>query len=76
MPAGGTPDLASAQQALDNMAKTGRDESNLRVRWMNRSLPGDRHRQALFEQGVTPQMQQAKLCWMVIASRLITSRHS
>ena len=61
--AGGTPDLASAQQALDNMGK--------KLAEMKAISPGPMDPQvssrvigawqALLEQGVTPQMQQAKL---------------
>ncbi|RSB33550.1 methyl-accepting chemotaxis protein [Enterobacter cloacae] len=61
--AGGTPDLASAQQALDNMGK--------KLAEMKAISPGPMDEQvssrvistwqALLEQGVTPQMQQAKL---------------
>ena len=61
--AGGTPDLSSAQQALDNMGK--------KLAEMKAISPGPMDPQvssrvigawqALLEQGVTPQMQQAKL---------------
>ena len=60
--AGGTPDLSSAQQALDNMGK--------KLAEMKAISPGPMDEeiasrvigswQALLEQGVTPQMQQAK----------------
>ncbi|VFS32010.1 methyl-accepting chemotaxis sensory transducer [Enterobacter cancerogenus] len=60
--AGGTPDLASAKQALDNMAK--------KLEQMKAISPGPMDEQisaqvigtwqALLDQGVTPQMQQAQ----------------
>ena len=60
--AGGTPDLASAQQALDNMGK--------KLAEMKAMSPGPMDEaiasrvidswQALLDQGVTPQMAQAK----------------
>ena len=60
--AGGTPDLAPAQQALDNMGKKLAEMKAISPGPMDEQVSAQviGSWQALLEQGVTPQMQQAK----------------
>ena len=60
--AGGTPDLASAQQALDNMSKKLAEMKAISPGPMDEQVSAQviSSWQALLDQGVTPQMQQAK----------------
>ena len=77
--AGGTPDLASAQQALDNMGK--------KLAEMKAISPGPMDEQVSSRVIGTGRRCSSRALrhkcsrrswarWMVIASRLITSRHS
>ena len=61
--AGGTPDLASAQQALDNMSKKLAEMKAISPGPMDEQVSAQviSSWQALLDRGVTPQMQQAKL---------------
>ncbi|MBT1728989.1 methyl-accepting chemotaxis protein [Enterobacter quasimori] len=60
--AGGTPDLASAQQALDNMSKKLAEMKAISPGPMDEQVSAQviSSWQALLDRGVTPQMQQAK----------------
>mgnify|MGYP002617884516 CR=1 FL=1 len=60
--AGGTPDLSSAQQALDNMSKKLAEMKAISPGPMDEQVSAQviSSWQALLDQGVTPQMQQAK----------------
>jgi methyl-accepting chemotaxis protein len=60
--AGGTPDLASAQQALDNMSKKLAEMKAISPGPMDEQVSAQviSTWQALLDRGVTPQMQQAK----------------
>ncbi|EHN8863681.1 Tar ligand binding domain-containing protein [Enterobacter hormaechei] len=61
--AGGTPDLAPAQQALDNMSKKLAEMKAISPGPMDEKVSAQviSTWQALLDQGVTPQMAQAKL---------------
>ena len=76
--AGGTPDLSSAQQALDNMGKKLAEMKAMSPGPMDEAIASRviGSRQALLDRGVTPQMAQAKQgLWKATASRPTTSRH-
>ena len=59
---GGTPDLTSAQTALDNMSKRLEEMKSVSHGAMNEAVYGEviSSWQALLEQGVVPQMQKAQ----------------